>query len=384
MATRRDFGSIARDKRKSGGHRPGWYIRFRHDGKRIKRYGGPTKQIASEKLSQVHAFLSKGRSLEETLRIVFNETSAGGITFREAVGGYLTDFKGRKRPSTFAVDVTRFNAYLKNATWAKKDLADITKQDLIRWTNARERAGTSGPSINRDMALLSGLYQWAIDLEYADENPARRVPRRSESGRGRETYLAAKEARELIEESDDDFRPLFTTAIFTGMRRGELLALRWDAVDFALHLITVVPASAKTGKSRVVPMGPTLEAALTAIRTERKIVGVGTVFTNRRGVSLTKWMVQTALRKTLARCKAIPEEKRPKVTFHCLRHTAASLMVQNGVSLHDVGKILGHSTPAMTARYAHFAPEFARPAVLKLDQAVMGTGNKQERAETGA
>ena len=58
------------------------------------------------------------------------------------------------------------------------------------------------------------------------------------------------------------------------------------------------------------------------------------------------------------------------VTFHTLRHTAASLMVQNGASIFDVTKILGHSTTAVTMRYAHFALDAARGAVDRLGDAL--------------
>ena len=82
-----------------------------------------------------------------------------------------------------------------------------------------------------------------------------------------------------------------------------------------------------------------------------------------------------ALAAALRACVAIPSEKRSEVTFHCLRHTAASLMVQNGVSLFDVGKILGQSTMAVTMRYAHFAPEAGRVAVDRLGKPVALGGN---------
>jgi integrase len=71
------------------------------------------------------------------------------------------------------------------------------------------------------------------------------------------------------------------------------------------------------------------------------------------------------------RCTGIPVEKRSKVTFHCLRHTAASLMVAQGVPLFDVAKILGHSTLAVTMRYAHFAPEAGRAGIEKLGRALL-------------
>ena len=76
----------------------------------------------------------------------------------------------------------------------------------------------------------------------------------------------------------------------------------------------------------------------------------------------------------LLRCTGIPKGKKPDVTFHCLRHTAASLMVQNGVSLFDVAKILGHKTLAMTMRYAHFAPDAVRGSLAQFDRALTELG----------
>ena len=64
------------------------------------------------------------------------------------------------------------------------------------------------------------------------------------------------------------------------------------------------------------------------------------------------------------------ETKRPKVTFHSLRHTAASLMVAAGIPLLDVARILGHSTLAVTMRYAHFAPQSGRAAIEALAEAL--------------
>ena len=76
---------------------------------------------------------------------------------------------------------------------------------------------------------------------------------------------------------------------------------------------------------------------------------------------------ETHLRRHFAgavrRCPAIPIDKRDRLTFHDIRHTAASLMVAAGVPLFDVAKLLGHSTLAVTMRYAHFAPEAGRSAV---------------------
>jgi hypothetical protein len=81
---------------------------------------------------------------------------------------------------------------------------------------------------------------------------------------------------------------------------------------------------------------------------------------------------QTLIRKrrtaALAVCPGIPDEKKPRISMHTLRHTAASLMVAAGVPIFDVSKVLGHGSVLMTMRYAHFAPEASRGAIDALDR----------------
>lgn len=86
----------------------------------------------------------------------------------------------------------------------------------------------------------------------------------------------------------------------------------------------------------------------------------------------------------MRRCEGISVEKRDRVTLHVLRHTAGSLMAQSGVSLFDLGKILGHGSPGVTARYAHFAPEAGRTAIDRLGDALeRGERERKEGREEG-
>ena len=110
----------------------------------------------------------------------------------------------------------------------------------------------------------------------------------------------------------------------------------------------------------------TLRAGMKVSRAD----GTDPVFVRSDGTPVTKWMMQYGLKSAVAKCEAIPSEKKPDVTFHTLRHTAASLMVQNGASIFEVAKILGHSTPTVTMRYAHFAPAAARHAIDRMEQAL--------------
>ena len=367
MARRRAFGSI--EKRKS---KPGFYVRIRWNGRRIRRAGGPTKAVAQAKLSTAHALLEKGFTIEDVLAEVFGDTAAGIPTFREAATPYLKDAENRKKPSTLAVDTNRIRRICR-APWAGGRLDKIGSDHLARWANDRLAEGVCGSTVNRELALVSALFRWAILMNYVSDNPARRVPRYSEAGTGRETYLTIEECKALVATAEPAFRPVLIAAIYTGMRKGELLALRWKAVDFELGVITVVSESAKSRRSRTIPMSRSLSKALSSLQAGMKVSradGTDPVFALPDGTHVTKWMTQSRLQAAITKCKAIPPEKKPNVTFHCLRHTAASLLVQNGASIFDVAKILGHSTPAVTMRYAHFAPAAARHAIDRLTEAL--------------
>jgi integrase len=100
----------------------------------------------------------------------------------------------------------------------------------------------------------------------------KRVERFSERGRARETYLTAEESRALVANCSPGTRDIVLTAIHTGMRRGELLALRWRRVDLARKEIMVEAASEKTGRGRVIPMTETLHARLVGLRCEHPAV----------------------------------------------------------------------------------------------------------------
>lgn len=230
----------------------------------------------------------------------------------------------------------------------------------------------SGATVNRNLNAISGLFRWATRCGHVEDNPVRRVERFSERGRARETYLTADESRALIEACSAGTRDVVLTALHTGMRRGELLALRWGRVDLVRKEILVAPETEKTGRGRVVPMTDALHARLRELRGEHApaLDGKDPVFVLSDGREVTLKVLRSGFEGAVKRCEGIPLEKRSKVTFHCLRHTAASLMVSEGVPLFDVAKILGHTTLSVTMRYAHFAPAAGRAGIEKLGRAL--------------
>ena len=172
-------------------------------------------------------------------------------------------------------------------------------------------------------------------------------------------------SRALVEARQVGVRDVVLTALHTGMRHGELLAVRWGQVGLVRREILVEAATEKALRGRVVPMTGVLHERLVALRKEhpRDVAGDDPVFVASDGSAITTKVLRAGFERAVKRCLGIPLAKRSKVRFHCLRHAAASLMVAEGFPLFDVAKILGHSTIAVTMRYAHFAQAAGRAGI---------------------
>ncbi|HUT07479.1 MAG TPA: site-specific integrase, partial [Candidatus Latescibacteria bacterium] len=190
------------------------------------------------------------------------------------------------------------------------------------------------------------------------KNPAARVKKLKEAP-PRERILTEDEARRLIDAADPRFKPVLVVALGTGMRRGEILSLKWTDLDFTMGVIAI--AISKSGKPRKIPMSGPVAAALGAVPRHGEYV-----FWNPETKTRIK-DVKTTFHAACARAKKNPEdEKDPGITavrFHDLRHTAATWMLQTGTDIMTVSKILGHASIVMTQRYCHTSGESQRLAV---------------------
>ncbi len=362
---RRDFGQIF----EKPGH-GGVYVRVRWRRHAMKRHL-VSREAAKRQLAALRVRLEKGISFEDAVAETFGGSTKNRLTLRDATAVFLEHRKGRVKESTYKGDVRRLRI-LGKMPFSGRPLVEIQPSDFIKWSEERRRSA-SGATINRDLCLASALWRWAERMGYARENPLRKVPKFSEKGRARETYLTQVEARGLVSAADAVMRPFLHAALATGCRRGELLRLNWREVDFDRREVIVRPENEKAGRGRVIPMTADLHAELLAMSRARKVSaldGSDAVFLQASGERITAEVVKKGFNRALRECEAIPSEKREGVVLHSLRHSCASFMVAAGVPLLDVARILGHSTLAVTMRYAHFAPESGRAAVEKLGRAL--------------
>ncbi len=270
-------------------------------------------------------------------------------------------------------------------TWFSEPLTAITIERIESWKIRRVNAGCAGTTLLRDMFTLSSVLSRAVKLGKLDENPIRkvekpRIDRRpkirflddAEESRLRETLRmrdaemrAARESanvwrrernRELLPtllHYGDHLTPAVVLSMNTGLRRGELLKLRWRSVDFARRLLTVEGPDSKTRQTRHVPLN---DEAMRVLESWREQSGDGPrVFEVSTGF-------KTAWGHILKRVNIVG------FRWHDLRHHFASRLVQHGVPLNTVRDLLGHSSIAMSLRYAHLAPDQRREAVAMLNQ----------------
>ena len=214
-------------------------------------------------------------------------------------------------------------------------------------------------SVNRELATLSRIFSLAMDDGLVASNPVSRVGRLRENNQ-RTRYLSADEEQRLMAALTGrraHLAPLVQVAIQTGMRRGELLRLRWQNVDFARGVVHLTKT--KTGRDRDVPMSSNVREIL--LRLQREVGSEEFVFINRKtGLNLTD--VKKAFRS------ACVEAGIENFKFHDLRHTAGTRLADTGADAFTIAEVLGHTTLQMTKRYTHATDRRKREAVEALSR----------------
>ncbi len=240
-----------------------------------------------------------------------------------------------------------------------KLLSEITVAMIEQWRNKR-LAQVKPSTCNREVTFLKGLYTKAVDWGKATENPVKKVKMLREHNE-KLVYLSDEDCDKLLAACTGHSRPLARLALNTGMRRGEVLALRWSDIDRQANVIRVTDS--KNGTARNIPLNEGAQLALReALGFKHVQSGSPYVFCNGEGRPYvriyTSW--NNAIRRAGLQDKGY--------TFHSLRHTFASRLANRGISLHMIGKLLGHKSERMTRRYAHLSPDVLHEAVSLLDQ----------------
>jgi integrase len=241
-------------------------------------------------------------------------------------------------------------------------LNDLGPADIQAYIDVRRTQGVGPGTINKELNLLSAALNFARRrLQWEAPNPV--VGMRLRPPEGRIRWIDRREAERLLNEADEirsylaDFIRL---GLHTGMRKGEMLGLSWDRVDFELGMVYLSDKDQKNGKHGGIPLNDDAVAALERRREHREQYCPDSqwVFANRKGERIAD--IKKGFKSACD--KAGIEDFHP----HDLRHTCAAWLVQDGVDIRVVSELLRHSSIQVTMRYAHLSSKNVRDAVERL------------------
>jgi excisionase family DNA binding protein len=327
------FGAIYQRKTKKGNIR--WYLDYREaGGKRVQR-------LAVHASSKEEAFLAlKNAVLNEHYRECGVQCLPQRLKFSELSRMYLDDYAKQNKRS-WRDDQYRLEANM-NPYFGNYGLQEITPHMVEQYRARRLKSGVTPSTVNREITILKKMFNLAMDWGLAQSNPVLKVKLFSEKNTQKERILTETEESRLLVECPPFLKPIVVTALNTGMRRGEILGLRWTQVDLEKRSIRVVQT--KSGKDRAIPLNEPLHGVFSALRaldTRTELV-----FPNpMTGKSYTE--VKKSFK---AACKRAGISN---LRFHDLRHTFASRLVTMGVDIVTVRDLLGHFSVNVTQRYTH-------------------------------
>jgi site-specific recombinase XerD len=341
--------------RRSNGY---WYIGYLDEG--CKRWKSPGQKLKNEALKVLTEF---EQHLKKRLPTVL---------FSEFVRQFQTLQGNTLRQSTVQrICLPAFKSFA--ATCGDKSLTAYSLKDVE--TFKRIRLETCSPTtVNIEFRTLRAAFNFAIKWQLLNENPfgkssPLRVPNQLPS------FLSRQDFQGLLGVVEEPvLKDVFLFAVLTGTRQGEILNLQWADIDFEQKIITISSTqrfATKTGNCRKVPMSETVLELLS----RRQLTASFSPFVfHRKDLQLLPSYVQHKL-KGYARKLGLSE----KVRFDSLRHTFATWLVQEGVSIYEVQKLLGHSDISVTQVYSHLAASELHDAVNRISVSLILTDGRGKR-----
>ena len=244
-----------------------------------------------------------------------------------------------------------------------KMISQIGRAEIDEYKHRREQK-VSGPTINRELAKLSHIFTVAIEWKHANTNPTKGVEKYREHDPVERLLTADEEAR-LLAAASPQTRAILVIALNTGMRRNEILSLKWKNITEAT--IELERDNTKGGRRRrLVPLNAQALAAVKGIpRTSEYLFPS----TGKRGHIAD---IKTSFKGACRRARKDPTDPQDQgitgLRLHDLRHTFASRLIDAGVDLVTTSRLLGHAHTTTTERYVHKPQDRMREAVEKLAQ----------------
>jgi integrase len=287
---------------------------------------------------------------------------AGNLTVADLVERYLQD------PNTRALDsyedTSRCLAYWRR-DYGSSRLRAFGPVQVLDGRDRLLAKGLKPATVNRYLSWMRRAWNWGRTTGLVDSASAWPPELLLTENNKRSRFLSDDELDVLLKEAGRLYpvmRAAIVVSLACGIRQGELLRLEWRDVDLAQHSLTIRETKTDTPRAVFLP-----DVAATALKGLKKGAVIGrAVFLDEAGQPLT--FADLVYRWNKIRSAAILKDFR----WHDLRHSCASFLAQHGASLLEIGQVLGHKSPATTARYAHLVAGKAVTGHDKLDAKIKG------------
>lgn len=245
-------------------------------------------------------------------------------------------------------------------------MKDISTFDLERLKSTMAKAGKAPRTVEYALTTLGQIFRHAERLSYFSGTIPTTLVKKPKYDNKRIRFLSQDEAHSLLailQNASQQIYEMSLLSLHCGLRAGEVFSMTWKDVDLEHELITLLDT--KSEKTRVLSMTPDIKSVF-------KNRGPGHkkefVFPARGGGKIQKVSKSFTRAVEKAGLNEGIDDRRQRVTFHTLRHTFASWLVMEGVSIYEVKELLGHASLTMTERYSHLAPDRNRKAATIMDK----------------
>jgi len=328
-----------------------WWMSFSYQGRQIRRSTETTdKKLAQRILDKVKGEIAEGKW--------FEKLPGEDRTFKEMMDKYMAEHSARNKAlKTYLRDKSLADHLLK--FFGEMMLTEVCPSHIAEYKNKRRAEGAAPQTINNELSLMSHAFNLAIrEWEWTKENPVKKVSKEKVNNQI-ERWLTPQEEIDLLDSSPLWLQQIISFAVNTGLRRSEILDLKWSQVDFQRKTITILEQ--KNQSKDTLPLN---ETALRILKERAKVRLSKSeyVFHSENG---TKICPRNLLR---AFYSAVKKAKILKLRFHDLRHTFATRLVQAGVDIYTVQKLGRWKNISMVMRYAHHYPESLRKGIEVLDR----------------
>lgn len=341
---------------------------YDHQGNRQRQIlpEGTTKVAAKEMLRIMEEQVAKGLYVPEQRVLSFAEVASDWIAYK----------KVNLRSSTWSV----YEGHVRNHfhDWDDLKINRITTAKVEKFIIDRQESGMNISTLRKLLVTAGQIFSYAVRHGYISYNPladAERPRGRGTSGDRKKKIriLTRDEIKDFIEAvKDQKYRTLFMLAIMSGARQGELLGLKWSDIDWKrnqLHIKRTFNNDAwyepKTAASnRRIDLGPAVMRELRIWKIACPPNELMLVFPNEAGNPMSHNNMVRRHFKPALKSAGIHE-----IRFHDLRHTYASMLIEQGENIKYIQSQLGHSSPSVTLNvYAHLMNPTNQASASKLEK----------------